>query len=127
MNEYLKVVQPKFAVNPANPLFYVDVKGLIRDGKIELSTPILPLIFIEMTHGYTNMHITSDMFFVINGVNTESGITYTMNSGTTLYKFDYMEEIARRLNQYETMNLLKRFMIDDCKRINEIVANGGLV
>lgn len=112
MKQYEEVVHPKWS-RIDEELTSIDITRLLRDKDIKLMSDVIPLVYI----GESKFYVTESMFFSITGVNMPDRVIHKLKSGICLYQYDFMELLARRLNQYETMTRLQKAMIYDYQQI----------
>lgn len=119
MRPYEEIVQTKWSrINER--VVSIDIVRMLRDKNETLSCDVIPLVYI----GESGFYVTDFMFFAITGVIVPDRIVHRLKSGVNLYQYDFMEFLANRLNQYETMTSLQKAMLTEYKRINKIAMKG---
>lgn len=115
MRQYEEVVYPKFS-RVKEKVVSIDITRFLRDRKETLLCDVIPLIYIGEKHFY----VTESMFFSMTGIILPDRVIHKLKSGVNLYRYDFMESVMSKLNQYETMTNLQKAMITEYKRINRL-------
>lgn len=120
MNEYFKFIKPSFSNKSEENLFSFDITRYLRESKETLRSPVIPLVFVGIRCGMNSLYVTDAMFRMITGTFLNGYVMHELESGVRLLEYNAMINLARRLNRFETMPLIKRLMIDDYELISRL-------
>lgn len=115
MRPYEEIIQTRWS-RIDERVVSINVVRMLRDKNETLSCDVIPLVYI----GENGFYVTDFMFFTITGVIVPDRIVHRLKSGINLYQYDFMEFLANRLNQYETMTNLQKAILTEYKRINRM-------